>query len=144
MNKSEKKYTRESLHYGEVQESVLRPGIKTASIVSVKLRGAWPNNFWHLAYAPGDRVYDMDAPAKWLRPAKEHIWRFLHSYITETKVIEEDKFCVIDDQICEFPQIIIKRSDMQCAETIEYRDWHEAEKKYRELTRRFKLIKKPY
>ncbi len=139
-------YTKESLHYDEIYTSIARPNISNPSVLKIKLFGACYNREWFLKYSKGERVLDFDVPLKWLHRTKERIWQyvytFIHHYKTETEIRNTEEFAIIEDSLCDWPKIVIHYLDGS-KKTETFKNWKDAEKRYKLLCKKFKLMKMP-
>jgi hypothetical protein len=134
--------TKEEAHYNETIESVVRPARKQFDVSSVKLVGPRNTIFWHFKYNVGDRIWDIDAPGCFKR-AKEKMWKFAigSEYLKESEVPKD--YLIVDEYICEKPFVRVLHADGR-KDIIPFDCWEDGEKKFNELTRRYRLIKRPY
>ena len=133
--------TEKEAHFEEKLEAIVSPNRKQFDVCSIKLFGPFEDPWCHFKYDVGDRIWDMDAP-RFLRRAKEKMWKFFVSdYILESNIPK--KYVVCGTHLCNKPFLRILHADGR-KEEIEFESWEEGEKKYNELVRRFRLIKRPY
>ena len=140
----------EENRFGLAQSAIQRPTGKEIDIISINLYYPEPDSFWRLKYKKGDRVWDIDAPY-FMRRTPENLYRFFfgsalssHFYLKESQVGKEGHttYVVVDDILCEKPKIIIKYKSKD-PDVIYFDDFSEAEKKFKELFRKFRLMFNP-
>ena len=131
--------------FGLAQSAIQRPTGKEIDIISINLYYPEPDSFWKLKYKKGERVWDMDAPY-FMRRTPENLYSFCigYTYLKESQVGKEDytTYVIVDDILCEKPKIIIKYR-RQNPDVIYFDDFSEAEKKFKELFRKFRLMINP-
>lgn len=131
--------------YGIEKWSVIRPNAKVVDVRALQLRGYWPAFFWHLAYEPGDRIWSMDCPG-FLRKAKENIYKFfVNDFYKESEIEKkfEGSHVVVKNNVCDFPEITVYYANEK-EEVIQFKNFDDAEKKFRYLTHKYRLMPKPY
>lgn len=133
---------------GLAQSAIQRPTGKEIDIISVNLYYPEPDIFWSLKYKKGDRVWDMDAPY-FMRQTPENLYRYFlgvmsHTYLKESEVGKEGytTYIVVDDILCEKPKVVVKYRSKN-PDVIYFDDFSDAEKKFKELFRKFRLMINP-
>ena len=71
------------------------------------------------------------------------MWKFAigSEYLKESEVPKD--YLVVDEYICEKPFVRVFHADGR-KDIIPFDSWEDGEKKFNELTRRYRLIKRPY
>ena len=132
-------------YYGIERWSVIRPNAKVVDVRALKLCGYRPAIFWHLAYEPGDRIWSIDCSG-FLRKAKENIYKFfIRDYYKESEIEKKfnGNYVVVKNNVCDFPEITVYYANDK-EEIIQFKNFDDAEKKFRYLTHKYRLMPKPY
>lgn len=130
------------------KEAIVKPGAKNNTIVlGVKLCSYKEASIWHISIHKGKRIFN---PGIWIEKqikpfsrAKENIFynRWNEVYKSESEINKEGKFFVIDEVVCNLPRVVMKYTDGSNKE-VEFTTFEEAEKKYKEVIRKYHLVEK--
>lgn len=130
------------------KEAIVKPGAKNNTIVlSVKLCPYKEACIWQLSVHKGKRIFN---PAVWIEKqikpfsrAQENIFynRWNEVYMSESDINKEGKFVVIDEIVCHLPKVVMSYTDGSNKE-VEFPTFEEAEKKYKEVIRKYHLVEK--